>query len=268
MNQKNITDTTKQVAVVTGASSGIGASTASLFAAQGMKVVLVARREDRLQALKDQITGNGGSAMVLPLDLTDETNREELITQVHQVYGKIDILVNNAGFGWYGYYSEMPWKTTVEMLQLNITAATHLTHLVLPEMQSRNSGHIINIGSIAGNLPSQGVALYSASKSFLDAFTTALFRELRGSRVHVSLVRAGPVKTEFFNAPKSQQKRKWLPIERWGITSERVARQIWALLKHPKRVVTIPKYLTIVPLIELLFGRLEDALGPLLLKRD
>ena len=110
---------------------------------------------------------------------------------------QVDVLVNNAGLGWYGFGTEMPWTIASEILQVNITAAVHFTLLFLKKMRSLGSGHIINIGSISGSLPSQGVALYGATKSFLDNFTTALYRELTGTHLHVSVVRAGPVLTEF-----------------------------------------------------------------------
>ncbi len=144
---------------------------------------------DRLQELHASIQAKGGRSLVLPMDITQETFRYQLIDHVQQVYGHIDILINNAGFGWYGYFHEMPWMTAVELIQLNMTAVTHLTHLVLPGMLERKNGHIVNVGSIVGSLPSQGVVLYSGSKSFLDAFSKALHRELRARHVSLSNLR-------------------------------------------------------------------------------
>ncbi len=129
--------------------------------------------------------------------LASESDRLRVFDEVRAAHGGADVLVNNAGIGWYGYYAEMPWETAREMLQVNVGAAVHLTSLFLPGMHARNAGHVVNVGSISGSIPSQGVALYGATKSFLDNFTTALYRELRGTRVHVSVVRAEPVKTEF-----------------------------------------------------------------------
>jgi len=257
-------DWQNQVAVITGASSGIGAATARQFAEAGMRVVLVARRLERLLGLKAEIESAGGKAEVVAADLRSEEERVYVFRQT----GTADVLVNNAGFGWYGYYNEMPWKIVREMLATNIGAVAHLTSLFLPGMRKRDRGHIINVGSISGSIPSQGIAMYGASKSFLDAFTTALHRETRGTNVKVSVVRAGPVKTEFCETALSRQNSGHIPTEKMGVTSEHVAYRIRKLLSHPRRVIYVPRWLQIVPLLELSFGWLEDLIGPLLLKRQ
>ncbi len=257
----------EKITIVTGASSGIGLATARLLAENGCSVVLVARRAERLQELHDSIQAKGGKSLVLPMDLTVESSHERLVDQVLQAYGHIDILINNAGFGWYGYFSEMPWKTAHELIQLNITAVAHLTRLVLPGMLERNSGHIINVGSIVGSIPSQGVVLYSGSKSFIDAFSKSLHRELHDSNVHLSNLRVGPVKTDFFQSPVEHQTRQWIPVKRFGITAEQVAQRILYTMQKPRAIVYIPRYMLLVPWIELFFGWIADALGPLHLKR-
>jgi hypothetical protein len=255
-----------KIAVVTGASSGIGAVTAHTLAAAGMRVVLVARRLDRLLGLKNEIESSRGQADVIAADLSNEHDRLQVFTRVTSITREVDVLINNAGFGWYGYYADMPWETAHEMIQVNIAAAAHLTSLFLPGMRERNTGHIINIGSISGSIPSQGVALYSASKAFLDAFTTALHRETRKSHVHISIVRAGPVKTEFCSTAAERESGRHLPTESIGVPAETVARQIWKLLLRPRRVVYIPAILRLTPWVELSFGWLEDLIGALLLK--
>jgi len=257
-----------KIAVVTGASSGIGAATARQLAAAGMRVVLVARRLERLLLLKKDIEADGGKAEIIAADLASDSDRNQVFEQVKSRLGGADVLVNNAGFGWYGYYAEMPWETASEMLQVNVGAMMHLTSLFLPGMKNKNRGHIINVGSIAGSFPNQGVAVYSATKSFLDAFTTVLYRELRGTKVNVSVVRAGPVKTEFCETALEQKGGGHVPTENVGVTSEVVARQIWKLLLRPRKVIYIPSTLQIAPWIELTFGWLVDRLGPLLLKRQ
>jgi short-subunit dehydrogenase len=257
-----------KVAVITGASSGIGAATARRLSQIGMRVVLVARRQERLSGLKQAIESEGGRAEVIPADLADENDRLRVYQKVESDYAGADVLVNNAGFGWYGYFSKMPWETARALLQVNIDATAHLTSLFLPGMRARDRGHIINLGSISGSIPSQGVALYSASKSFLDAFSTALHRELHGTQVQVSVVRAGPVRTEFSQTAAKGVNGLHLPTENIGVTAERVAGRICQLLQHPRRVIYVPRWLRIVPLFELSFGWLEDRLGPLLLKRQ
>jgi len=253
-----------KVAVVTGASSGIGEATARQLAKAGMRVILVARRLERLLGLKAEITSAGGKAEVVAADLRSEEERVHIFQKV----GEADVLVNNAGFGWYGYFNNMPWKTAREMLETNVTSTAHLTSLFLPGMRMRDYGHIINVGSISGSIPSQGIVMYAASKSFMDAFTTALYRETRGTNVKVSVVRAGPVKTEFCESALEHQNGGHIPTEKVGVTSEHVARRIWDLLLHPRRIIYVPRWLQIVPWVELSLGWLEDLIGPMLLKRE
>jgi hypothetical protein len=257
-----------KVAVVTGASGGIGTKIATKLAREGLKVVLVARGEDSLQCLAEEIRADGGEALVVPADLVKERDRMRVVEQVRAVYGTVDVLVNSAGLGWYGHGADMPWALAWQMLQVNISAVVRFTLLLLGDMKARNSGHIVNIGSIAGSLPSQGVALYSATKSFVDAYTTALYRELQGTRVHVSVVRAGAVATEFFDRASSQLAALRMPARRLGVKPERVANRVWALLKRPARVAYVPRLLSFIPWVELCFGWLIDRLGPLLLRRQ
>ena len=251
-----------KLAVITGASSGSGAALARKLAAQGLRVVLVARRRERLETLAEEIRAAGGKARILTADLRRETDRKRLCEQA----GSADVLVNNAGLGWYGYGDKMSWKTAQEMLQVNVEAVVQLSLAFLARMRQRNAGHIINIGSISGSLPSQGIALYGATKSFLDNFTTALHRELTGTNVHVSVVRAGPVKTEFGAAALAQENGGHVPTEKMGVTSEKVAERIWGLIQHPHRIIYVPDYLRLVPWLELTFGWIIDRVGPLLLK--
>jgi hypothetical protein len=261
-------DWKNKVAVVTGASSGIGAATAKRLAREGMRVVLVARRLDRLETLAENIRQDGGAPSNIPADLTLEADRLRLFSEVTERFGNPSILVNNAGLGWYGYGSEMTWKTAWEMLQVNVEAVVQLSLSFLGKMRQRNSGHIINVGSISGSIPSQGVAVYGATKSFLDSFTTALFRELTGTRVHVSVVRAGPVRTEFGEAALARENGGHVPTEKVGVSAEAVANRIWGLIRHPRRVIYVPDWLRLVPLAELSFGWIIDRVGPLLLKKQ
>ncbi len=256
-----------RIAVVTGASSGIGEATALRLASEGMRLRLVARRLDRLTALRERIDASGGCAVVMDADLALESERSRVFEAV-QAQGGADVLVNNAGFGWYGYFSGMSWKTAGQMLQVNVAAAVHLTSLFLPEMLKRDQAHIINVGSISGSIPSQGIAVYAASKAFLDAFTTSLWRELKGTPVRVSVVRAGAVRTEFGQSALGQQGGGHMPTEHVGLRAGHVADRIWGLLQHPKRVIYVPRGARLVPWAELSFGWMMDLLGPLLLRRQ
>jgi uncharacterized protein len=269
LNKEGCMDDWKdKIAVVTGASSGIGEATARRLAREGMQVVLVARRLDRLEILVEEIRQVGGKAYAIATDLTRESDRASTFKEIEERFGHVDVLINNAGFCWYGYGAEMSWKTAWEMLQVNVEAVVQFSLGFLHKMRSSNSGHIINIGSISGSIPSQGIALYGATKSFLDNFTTALYRELTGTRVYVSVVRAGPVRTEFGEAALTRENARHVPTEKVGVSADYVAWRIWKLLLRPQRVVYIPGWLGLVPWAELAFGWIIDRLGPLLLKRS
>ncbi len=257
-----------RVALVTGASAGIGAATARALAARKMRVVLVARREERLQVLAEDIRANGGQALVIAADLSDEEQRRRVVEETLTAWGAIDVLVNGAGLGWYGLGSEMPWSVAREMLRVDVEAVVQLTLLVLPRMRVRGSGHVVNIGSMVGSLPSQGVAVYSATKSFLNAFSTALHRETAGSGVHVSVLDPGPVDTEFYALAEGQPAARKMPARRFAVSADLVAEGVWRLLARPRRVAYVPRLLAVAPWIELLFGWAMDLIGPALLERD
>ena len=256
-----------KIALITGASSGIGAATARELARHGMRVVLVARRLARLEELAAEIKAEGGEAHAIAADLSQAEDRERVFTQIVETSGAPDVLVNNAGLGWYGYYADMPWETAQEMLQVNVAAVMHLTRLFLPTMRPLERGHIVNVGSISGGMPNQGIAIYAASKAFLNAFTSSLYRELVGTRLHVSVVRAGPVSSEFYQTAKTRPGGRPVPAERFAVTSESVAHSIWGLLQRPRKVIYVPGILSISSWLEPLFGWFIDRLGPLLLKR-
>lgn len=255
-----------QVALVTGASSGIGAAAVRLLAANGVSVVITARREDRLNDLVDEIRTTGGSITSLPADLSDPDMRQELFTAAEAVWGKIDILVNNAGFGWYGYMNEMTWATAYDLIQVNVAAVTQLSLLAMAGMKKRGYGHIINVGSIAGMLPNQGIAVYSASKAYLNAFTTAIHRELTGTDIHFGILLPGAVRTEFFTSIEKHPFGRRLNMDWIAITADQVAGGLWSMLNHPRRKKYIPWWVAVSPWFELIFGGVIDLVGPLLLK--
>ena len=260
-----------QVALVTGASSGIGAACARQLARQGLKVVLVARRGDRLERLVDEIRRDGGEAWMIVADLTDEQARLRVLAEATNLAGPVAVLVNSAGFGWYGVGRDMPWPVAREMIQTNMTAVAHLTLLVLNDMQARGAGHIINIGCRAGhvgNTGEQSAALYGATKSFVDSFSSALHRELHGTPVRISLISPGPVQTEFFDRAARQPVGQPIPWERLTVTPERVAQRVIAVLHHPRRVVHIPGWWGLARWVEPAFGWLSARLRPALARRQ
>lgn len=256
-----------RTALITGASSGIGAAAARRLAAEGLTVALAARRADRLNALAAEICAAGGRALAFPCDLSDMAAREALAERVQRRAGPVDVLFNNAGLGWYGYFERMPWDIAAEMLALNVSAVAHLTRLFLDPMRARGRGHIINMGSLTGALPVQGAVIYGASKAFLESFTASVHRELAGTPVHISLIRAGAVRTEFFDTTSAQPGGQKLPGERGAVSVERVVAALWSLLQRPRRIVFVPWTVRFVPWAELLAGWVMDRVGPALLKR-
>jgi short-subunit dehydrogenase len=185
-------------ALITGASAGIGAELARIFAARGHDVILVARREDALEALAGQIEGKQKvRATVLPADLAVPSAPLELFESIRGIGLDVDILVNNAGFGLHGEFLETDIERELRMIQVNVTALVHLTKLFAPPMVHRHRGGIMNVASVAGLFPGPYKAIYYASKAFVLSFSESLAEELRDTGVSVSALCPGPTTTEF-----------------------------------------------------------------------
>ena len=183
-------------ALITGASAGIGRQLARLFAADGIDLVLVARRLPELQALCSELEQRHGiKARALSCDLSSPSALTELLGEVRGL--TLEYLVNNAGFGSLGKFAELAPEREAQMVELNISAVVRLTREVLPGMLSRGHGRILNIGSTAGFQPGPYMATYYATKAFVNSFSEALSYELRGSGVSVTLSCPGPTVTEF-----------------------------------------------------------------------
>lgn len=257
-----------KTALVTGASSGIGEAVARRLAREGLRVILVARREDRLEALAGEIRAAGGQAQVIAADLSVEAERERAAELALAAQGGVQVLVNSAGQAWYGYFAQMPWESARALVEVDVLAAAHLTRLLLPAMIAQGQGRIIQIGSITGSFPNQGIVMYAGSKAFLDASTTALARELRFTAVRVSVLRPGPVASELFEASAAAPGSRMIPGRAFAVPPEAVAAAAWKVILRPRRAVYIPWYMAAAPWIELLFGWFIDQLGPLLLRRN
>jgi len=189
-----------ETVLITGASSGIGWELAKRFAADGSELILVARREDRLQELADQLQKQHGTvSTILTHDLSEPDAARQLMDQIHSRGKQVDVLINNAGFGQLGAFQEIPLERQLNMIQLNVSSLVALTHLCLPGMLSRKKGIILNVGSTASFQPGPNVAVYYATKAFVLSFSEALWKELKGSGVSVTCLCPGPTKTEFGN---------------------------------------------------------------------
>jgi short-subunit dehydrogenase len=188
---------TERVTLITGASAGIGNELARVFAANGHRVVLVARREDRLTKLADEIMALGGPRpMVIPCDLEQPDAGDKIEAALATEGVEVEFVVNNAGFGLSGNAIEIDRAAQLNMIAVNIRALTDLS-LRFAESLIRHRGGILNVSSIAGFLPGPGMAVYYASKAYVLSFTEALRRELAPRGVRVSVICPGPVPSEF-----------------------------------------------------------------------
>jgi hypothetical protein len=191
-------NTTGKVALITGASGGIGYELAKLFAADGHDLVLVARSADALQRLATELSGaNGIQARVIARDLCDPHAPDEIYRELQQAGVAVDFLVNNAGFGTFGFVAETQPAPLLEMMQVNMTALTHLTRLFLDGMIARRSGRILNVASTAAFQPGPLMAVYYATKAYVLSFSEALANELRDKGVTVTVLCPGPTLTGF-----------------------------------------------------------------------
>lgn len=192
-----------KTALITGASSGIGAVFAQELAARRMNLILVARSEDKLRALADELTGRHAiAAHVIVADLSREGAPQELLAATVQQGLSVDLLINNAGFATYGAFAGLALDRELEQVRLNVAALVALTHLFLPGMLERQAGGVINLASEAGFHPMPHMAVYGATKGFVLSFSEALWAECRGRGVRVLALCPGPVETPFFGTAK------------------------------------------------------------------
>ena len=224
-------------ALVTGASSGIGAEIASQLAARGHSLVLVARREERLRSLATELAADHDvQAEVIACDLGDPAERDRLEQELRSRGRAVEILVNNAGFGHQADFARSPRERMVEMVRLNVEAVVDLTSRFLDPMVERGRGSVINIASLAAFQPLPGSSVYGASKAFVLSFSEAIRTELRGSGVTVTAVCPGPARTEFMAVAEFPGVEDRTPGIVWT-SVEDIARQAVEGAEHDKRVV-------------------------------
>ncbi|GAA5033662.1 oxidoreductase [Marivirga lumbricoides] len=193
-------DIKNKVAVVTGASSGIGEATALMLAKAGAKVTIAARREEKLNALKEKIEKDGGSALVVPTDVTDKDAVEKMIRETKEKFGSVDILINNAGIMPLSFMKNLKTDEWEKMVDVNIKGVLNTIGGTLPIMQEQKSGHIINISSVAGRRVMPGSAVYSATKFAVRALSEGMRMELSpSSNIKVTSIEPGAVETELPN---------------------------------------------------------------------
>ena len=224
-------------ALVTGASSGIGAAIAAELASRGFSLILVARREERLRSLATELSSEHGiDVEVIAADLADEGERDRLQQELGGRGRAVEVLVNNAGFGHQADFARSPRERMVEMVRVNVEAVVDLTSRFIGPMVERGRGSVINIASLGAFQPLPGSAVYGASKAFVLSFSEALHSEVAGTGVSVTAVCPGPVKTEFmdasdlFGACAAVRAAVWTSVEE-------IARQAVDGARRDKRVV-------------------------------
>jgi NADP-dependent 3-hydroxy acid dehydrogenase YdfG len=185
-----------RVAVITGASSGIGAATAKALSREGYAVALGARRADRISDLANEIAGDGGKALAIPTDISDEQSARGLVETAKNELGSVDVLVNNAGVMLLGPILGAEIEHWQRMVDVNLLGLLYCTHAALPIMQEQGRGHIVNLSSVAGRVARLGSGVYNATKWGVGAFSESLRQEALNYGVRVTIIEPGFVETE------------------------------------------------------------------------
>ena len=241
------------VGIVTGASSGIGAQLARDLAARGMRVALLARRVERLQALAEEIERRGGQALAVPCDVAERGQVEGAVATVLERWGRVDLLVNNAGYGRHVLFKDHEVADIERMVRTNVLGVIYATKAVLPAMRARGRGWIVNISSVAGKLGQPDEAAYSGTKFAVSGLSEGLSYEFAPLGIHVMVVYPALVRTEMFTPdviprmPPGSQRSFLEPPE--------FSRRVLRALERGRYEVTVPRYVGIAYVIrELLPG--------------
>lgn len=228
-----------KVAIVTGASSGIGEATAIALAKEGAKVVLAARRAERLQALSEKIQSIGGEALAIVTDATNEAQIRAMVEQTQDTWGQVDILVNNAGVMLLGTIDGANTEDWRRMFDLNVLGLLYGIHAVLPIMKAKGSGQIVNVSSVAGRWVKAGLGVYSATKWSVNVISEALRQEVTSENIRVTSIEPGAVDTELPNHITNPQMKDWTQNyyqSMQALKSEDVANAIVYAVTQPAHV--------------------------------
>jgi short-subunit dehydrogenase len=228
---------THTCALITGASAGLGEEYARQLAPRVMRLVLVARRADRLEKIAAAIRAEfpETAVTVIAADLAESAERLRLADLLQAQGLTPDLLVNNAGLGDYGEFATAEWPRLEAMLRVNIEALTHLTHLLVPGMRRRGGGAVINLSSLASLLPIPDFAVYAATKAYVTSFSEALRIELREHGIRVLAVCPGPVHTEFGKVARRGENMPGIPGRAWFyVPREQVVAESLAALDHDR----------------------------------
>ena len=226
-------------ALITGASAGIGREFARQLATRARTLVFVARREQRLNELRDELRNRNAHLSVHSrvVDLCDKSQIDDLIAWLERDNINIDFLINNAGLGDYGSFATSDPERDDRMLEVNVAALTLLTHRLLPQMIAKKRGAILNVSSSAGFLPIPGMAVYAASKAYVNSFSEALRAELRGTGLTVTALCPGPVHTEFGDVAKRPSGEPERGPEFVYVSVEKTARDALAAVEADRPLI-------------------------------
>jgi len=249
----------KPVALITGASSGIGAATARLFAKADYRTVLAARREHRVSGLADEIIAAGGEALPVPTDVGQLDSIQNMVDQTIREYGQIDLVLNNAGFARQKWLEEMdPDRDIALQVQVNVMGVIQTTQAVLPHMIKQRSGHIINMSSMAGFVAPPTYTIYSATKYAVRGFSEALRREVGVWGIKVSGIYPASVATEFTDHTGAEYQSDFLYPKAFQLSADEVARAILRVARSPKREVILPRVMHFAKWLNILIPGVID----------
>lgn len=200
-----------KIVVITGASSGIGKAAAIEFAKRGAKLAIISRRKEKLEELQKSLEQFSTQVLVCPCDVSDKESVKKMSDAVLEKFGKIDILVNNAGFAIYDTIANLTIEQIESQMQTNYFGMIYCTKNFLPILQKQNSGHIVNVASVAASFGLPGIAPYCASKFAMLGFSEGLKHELRGTNIGVTVVSPIMVRTNFFDHESFAKMPKYSP---------------------------------------------------------
>ena len=230
----------RRVVAITGASSGIGEATALAVAAEGAAVSLAARRVDRIEALAERINGEGGRALAIETDITDEEQANAFIARTHEELGGLDALINNAGVMLLGPVAGAPTEQWRQMLDVNLLGLLYCTHAALPILGAQGSGDIVNVASVAGRIAAMGSGVYNMTKWGVVGFSEALRQECALANVRVTAIEPGWVATELQGHNENplvvERMNKMIEAIEKVLDPEDIARAIVFALSQPPHV--------------------------------
>jgi short-subunit dehydrogenase len=241
---ENTSQAANPVVIITGASSGIGEKAAITLAKKGYRVVIAARRQNRLEEIAEQIRKMGGEVLPVQIDLSQVDQIRDLVERTRSVFGQIDILVNNAGSARHLWLDEQSLEDDIQdQLQVNLIGMIQLTQLVIPDMVEAGSGQIIHISSIASWVGVPTYSIYNASKFGSRGFLASLRRELRGTGVTISEIFPGAVDTEFGQDPDVSWKITTVTPKFALLSAQSVADKILDMIQRKKTKSVIPGFM-------------------------